>query len=169
MPTANKFKNTDNNLTFDINVRSDTGCYLLSFKIRNFWSFLKLVVQNVRKKMQCYQTTKHILPAFGLVFLLCWSYYAYVVILCIFTVKLIIKKFIFLVIYHMLFIITMVSYFAAMFVTKATVPADYKLEIADYELYQILNTDDDRNELLEQFCQSRNIVVQTVTSSGGIR
>lgn len=109
------------------------------------------------------------LPVIFLVLLFCWAYYTYVVVFCVYLIEAVEKKAIYLVIFHIIFIMMCITYFAAMCIKNERVPGFYRLPMVEYELLKMADTEDAKNRLLEDFCKVRNIRVYTVTNTGGVR
>lgn len=109
------------------------------------------------------------LPVIFLLLIFGWAYYAYVVAFCVYLIEPVEKKAIYLTLFHVLFIMACITYFAAMCIENERVPGYYRLPIVEYELLKTANTEDAKNRLLEDFCKVRNISVYTVTNTGGVR
>lgn len=119
--------------------------------------------------MPCVKTCINILPIVLILLLLAWSYYTYVVVLCIFTIESIVKRILYLATYHFLFVMALMCYFMAMCTQNEMVPEYYRLPIYEYELLRLSETEDEKNQVLEQYCKSKGINVCTTTNTGGIR
>lgn len=119
--------------------------------------------------MPCCTTFLTCLPVIFFLFVYCWSYYVYVAVLCTYLIKSVAKKTTHLIVYHIISIMAIISYFAAMCIKNKVVPRNYRLSTAEYEKLKLAETENVKNRLLESFCKVKNIKVYTVTNSGGIR
>lgn len=119
--------------------------------------------------MSCIKTCFNVLPVIFGILLFAWSYYTYVVVLCIFTGISLVKQIIYLIVYHALFLITFLSYVATICIENDEIPEAYKLPVFEYESLKMAESDDEKNVILERFCRFRRIKVYTTTSAGNIR
>lgn len=119
--------------------------------------------------MSCAKTCLNVLPVIFSFVLFAWSYYTYVVVLCVFTGISVVKQVIYLIVYHILFVMDMLSYITAVLIENDDVPEEYKLPIFEYELLKLAETDDEKNEVLERFCRSNRLRIYTTTAAGYIR
>lgn len=116
--------------------------------------------------MSCVESIGNAFPAIGLCTIIFWSYYAYVVALCIYIIVNSLKQIAYLIVYHILFLTMMYSYAVTMFANSDGVPLRYRLDAANIEMIRSM---EDANEALERFCRSKRIVVYTTNSDGTIR
>ncbi|KAL1131362.1 hypothetical protein AAG570_010979 [Ranatra chinensis] len=103
-------------------------------------------------------------------FILCvviWSYYVYVVQLCILTVEPYFEKIVYLLIYHVLFVIFMWSYWQTIFTPLGLVPKKFKLPNDEIEKLRRASTEHSRRMVIEAFAQ--NLTIYNRTENGGFR
>ncbi|XP_018565726.1 palmitoyltransferase ZDHHC15 isoform X2 [Anoplophora glabripennis] len=115
----------------------------------------------------CFKTVKWI-PVLFIVTIVAWSYYAYVIQLCILTVESPTKQVIYLIFYHLFFFMFCWSYWQTIFTDIGRVPSKYKIPEADYEAY--VNHSDSyetQNTILETFAS--HLPITNITISGGVR
>ncbi|XP_064636682.1 palmitoyltransferase ZDHHC20-B-like isoform X3 [Lineus longissimus] len=96
-----------------------------------------------------------------------WSYYAYVIQMCIFTVDSIVEKVFYLLLYHPILFFFMWSYWKTIFTDVAVVPKQFFLSPQDAEKLEQEESDDNQRQLLARF--ARNLPVQCRTVSGAYR
>ncbi|CAM1329535.1 ZDHHC2 (predicted) [Pycnogonum litorale] len=106
-------------------------------------------------------------PVVFIVTIMVWSYYAYVVQLCLLTVSRVFEKVIYLVLYHIFLIMFAWSYWQTIFTSIGTVPKQFALSEADRERLEKETTEDGQDLILEQ-C-AKNLPIVNRTMRGGIR
>lgn len=107
------------------------------------------------------------IPVIFITALIVWSYYAYVVQLCLFTVPSTVEKVAYLIFYHVLLIMMSWSFWKAIFTPAAVTPPQYQLSSAVLEQYSSEVNEANRKEILDQ--AARNLPVQCRTLTGEIR
>ncbi|CAL1267032.1 unnamed protein product [Larinioides sclopetarius] len=96
-----------------------------------------------------------------------WSYYAYVVQLCLFAVESIVEKVFYLILYHAIFAMFLWSYWQTIFTNIGTVPRQFKLPPADAIKLEQDQSEDNQRRLLESF--AKDLPVSCRTMNGSIR
>ncbi|XP_049844436.1 palmitoyltransferase ZDHHC20-B isoform X2 [Schistocerca gregaria] len=116
--------------------------------------------------MLCFQTVKWV-PVLFIVTIVVWSYYAYVIQLCIFTVVNNVEKVFYLLLFHLLFAIFCWAYWQTIFTKIGKVPSQFKIPPEELQRLEEAGNVEAENQILEQFAQ--NLPVTTRTISGDIR
>ncbi|KAJ8955450.1 hypothetical protein NQ318_003550 [Aromia moschata] len=99
----------------------------------------------------CFKTVKWI-PVLFIVTIVGWSYYAYVIQLCLITVESPVKQVLYLIFYHLFFFMFVWSYWQTIFTDVGRVPPKYKIPDADFEAYMShADSYDTQNTILETF------------------
>ncbi len=80
-----------------------------------------------------------------------WSYYAFVVALCLFTIDSIVEKVFLLIFFHIIFALFVSSYFKTIFSSSSVTPAKWKLSTAMVEKLNKAKSEQDWKHLLEVF------------------
>ena len=80
-----------------------------------------------------------------------WSYYAFVVALCLFTIQSIGEKVILLIIYHVIFALFVSSYFKTIFSPLSATPSKWKLSTAMVDKLNKAKSEQEWKSLLELF------------------
>lgn len=81
----------------------------------------------------------------------------------------VVKFALYLISYHVLFIMTMVTYFKVMCSNIAVVPNNYRFPSELYKKIQETETEEVKNELILQFCYTQRLTVVTRNENGFIR
>lgn len=96
------------------------------------------------------------------ILLFLYTYYAYVVELCILKITPVLKKSLYLVAYHLFIFLVAGHYFATMFIKTGTIPSHYRFGMYELEAMAELETDDENvDRILERFCYYRGIQTHT--------
>ncbi|XP_050313368.1 palmitoyltransferase ZDHHC2-like isoform X2 [Anthonomus grandis grandis] len=115
----------------------------------------------------CFKAVKWI-PVLIIITIVAWSYYAYVVQLCLVTVESIIGKIFYLLFYHIFFLMFCWSYAQTIFTDIGKVPSNFKLSEADYAAFMHHNDSlETQYQILQTY--SNNLPITNVTVGGGIR
>ncbi|XP_032522363.1 palmitoyltransferase ZDHHC2-like isoform X2 [Danaus plexippus] len=114
--------------------------------------------------MWCWRAFKW-LPVLLIVSIVTWSYYAYVIQLCIFTIDGTAQKCIYLVLYHILLIMFLWSYWRTIFADIKPIPDKYKLPETELEKLLSAETEDGQRTILENFAKDLPIVTRTMSGS----
>uniref|UniRef100_A0A0A9ZCF0 Palmitoyltransferase n=1 Tax=Lygus hesperus TaxID=30085 RepID=A0A0A9ZCF0_LYGHE len=114
----------------------------------------------------CIHSAKWV-PVLFLAAVIVWSYYAYVVQLCLITVQSTIEKIIYLIGYHFFLAIFLWAYWQTIFTPIATVPQKFQLPGEDLE--KVLNPENEHTAriVIESFAQSLPVVNRTI--NGAVR
>jgi len=116
--------------------------------------------------MFCVRSMKWV-PVIFITCTIAWSYYAYVVELCLFTIDSIIEIILYLIGYHCLFLIFMWSYWQTIFTPTAEVPAKFKLPAQEVEKLRNAKNELTQRMIIESFAQTLPISNRTI--NGAIR
>ncbi|CAK1593978.1 unnamed protein product [Parnassius mnemosyne] len=116
--------------------------------------------------MWCWRAFKW-LPVLLVVSIITWSYYAYVIQLCIFTIESTVQQCIYLIVYHILLIMFSWSYWRTIFADIKPIPEKYKLPEEELEKLLGAESEDAQRTILENF--AKDLPVVTRTMSGSVR
>ncbi|XP_021195378.1 palmitoyltransferase ZDHHC15B isoform X1 [Helicoverpa armigera] len=114
--------------------------------------------------MWCWRAFKW-LPVMLIVSIITWSYYAYVIQLCIFTIESTVQKCIYLVLYHILLIMFSWSYWQTIFAELKPIPEKFKLPEAELEKLLSAESEDAQRTILDNFAKDLPIVTRTMSGS----
>ncbi|XP_017770003.1 PREDICTED: palmitoyltransferase ZDHHC15 isoform X4 [Nicrophorus vespilloides] len=114
----------------------------------------------------CIKAVKWV-PVLFILSIVVWSYYAFVVQLCIITIESTIQKVIYLVVYHLLFFMFIWAYFQTIFTNIGQVPSQFKLPEGELERLTHAETEEMQNAILERF--SQNLPNRNRTINGNVR
>lgn len=112
----------------------------------------------------CVKAVKWV-PVLFILTIVGWSYYAYVVQLCIIIVPSAFEKIAYLLGYHLVFITFMWSYWQTVFTPIGTVPRKFKLPKEDLEKMRRADTEEAQRVIIERFAQSLPITNRTITGA----
>jgi len=112
----------------------------------------------------CFRAVKWI-PVIFILAIVLWSYYAFVVQLCVLTIESLPQKLIYLIIYHLLFAMFLWAYFQTIFTDIGRVPPRYKLPKGELERLTHAPTEEIQNAVLERFCQDLPNTNRTITGT----
>lgn len=99
------------------------------------------------------------LPVGFITGVICWSYYAFVVALCLFTIESIVEKVFLLIFYHLILSLFVSSYFMTIFSPLCVTPAKWRLSTAMVEKLNKAKSEQDWKNLLEVFVVEMEIPV----------
>lgn len=119
-------------------------------------------------KMCCFQTLKAI-PVLFILSIVAWSYYAYVMHMCFWTIDSSIKKAFYLLIYHPLLFIFLVSYYRTMFTSLAGPTNDFYIGDAESERIATAQSLEERCSTLIRLNRRANLPTLTRHFDGSIR
>ncbi|XP_053615819.1 palmitoyltransferase ZDHHC2 isoform X2 [Plodia interpunctella] len=105
------------------------------------------------------------LPVLLIVSIILWSYYAYVIQLCIYTIENTAQQVIYLIIYHILLIMFAWSYWRTIFAEIQPIPDKYKLPEVELEKLLSADSEDSQRSILENFAKDLPIVTRTMSGS----
>ncbi|CAF3524435.1 unnamed protein product [Adineta steineri] len=139
-------------------------CFTYISRLRNLRSLM-----TARPSRQCCYDSLKWIPVIFILALVTWSYYAYVIQMCILTIDSVPKKVIYLCIYHPLLILFLWSYYRTMF--QPTVGPPKEFYISDIEGQQIKSaqTIDERRAILVRISRQANLSLLTRHFDGSIR
>ncbi|KAJ2954740.1 hypothetical protein O0L34_g3043 [Tuta absoluta] len=106
-------------------------------------------------------------PVLLILSIVTWSYYAYVVQLCIFTITSTVQQCLYLIVFHILLFMFIWSYMRTIFATIQPVPDRFKLPETEIEKLLGADSEDQQRSILENFAKDLPIV--TRTNSGSVR
>ncbi|CAG9828332.1 unnamed protein product [Diabrotica balteata] len=115
----------------------------------------------------CFKAVKWI-PVLFIVTIVVWSYYAYVIQLCLLTVDDLAKRIFFLIFFHMFFFMFFWSYWQTIFTDIGRVPSKFAIPDQIFDAY--LSSSDNyenQNRILENL--ARRLPITNVTVTGGVR
>ncbi|XP_034778896.2 palmitoyltransferase ZDHHC20-B-like isoform X2 [Acipenser ruthenus] len=117
--------------------------------------------------LKCCQKVFSWIPVVFIALVVGWSYYAYVVELCIFTIRNTGEKVVYLVIFHLSFIMFVWSYWKTIFSKPANPSKEFCLPKADKEQYEREERPEAQQEILKRVAQ--NLPLYTRTGTGAVR
>ncbi|XP_043927974.1 palmitoyltransferase ZDHHC20 [Protopterus annectens] len=115
--------------------------------------------------LKCCQKVLAWIPVVFIVLVVCWSYYAYVVELCIFTIQSTGEKAVYLVIFHLSFIMFVWSYWKAIFSHPATPSAEFFLPKSDKEQYEREERPEAQQVILKRVARELPLYTRTATGA----
>ncbi|XP_060516105.1 palmitoyltransferase ZDHHC15B isoform X2 [Cylas formicarius] len=118
----------------------------------------------------CYWCLKAVkwIPVLFIVTIVAWSYYAYVIQLCLSNMENTLAQILFLIFYHMLFVMFCWSYIQTIFTDIGRVPSNFRISDADFDAYMHNNDSlETQNRILENCAKS--LPITNVTIGGSIR
>uniref|UniRef100_A0A6A7FV22 Palmitoyltransferase n=2 Tax=Hirondellea gigas TaxID=1518452 RepID=A0A6A7FV22_9CRUS len=109
------------------------------------------------------------LPVVFIVGIVVWSYYAYVIQLNILTIESNIQKTLYLLVYHVILVLFVWSYWQTIFTDIGFVPKQFRLPPTELESYECAATEETRRDVLEHFMGKHGLPVVNRTMTGDIR
>lgn len=100
-------------------------------------------------------------PLLFIAIIVAWSYYAYVVELCFYSVKSYVERAFYFIFYHVIFVMFIWSYLQTTLTEKGVVPEEFKLSKADAEKIDSEQSEDNRRRTLEEFAKDLPVVCRT--------
>ncbi|XP_044741786.1 palmitoyltransferase ZDHHC20-B isoform X3 [Chrysoperla carnea] len=107
------------------------------------------------------------LPVLLITTIVVWSYYAYVVQLCIFNIKGMLERIAYLIFYHIFFLMFLWSYWQTVFTNIGEVPSKFKVPPAVLDRLVKCDTDQQQRRILEDF--AKNLPLANTTEVGSVR
>jgi len=101
------------------------------------------------------------IPVLFIVTVIVWSYYAYVVQLCVFFVETIAQKVFYVVIYHGLLAMLAWSYWQTIFTSVGTVPKQFKVSATDLERLEQAENQEAQKQIFEQLVKDLPTMTRT--------
>ncbi|XP_019765402.1 palmitoyltransferase ZDHHC15B isoform X3 [Dendroctonus ponderosae] len=129
-----------------------------------------MAVPGTERKGSCFWCLKAVkwIPVLFIITIVAWSYYAYVIQLCLITVENTIAQIFYFIFFHLFFFMFCWSYAQTIFTDIGRVPNNFRLAEADFEAYLHHNDSLElQNRILEN-C-SKNLPVTNVTIGGTVR
>ncbi|XP_018616613.2 palmitoyltransferase ZDHHC20-B isoform X2 [Scleropages formosus] len=117
--------------------------------------------------LRCCQRVLSWIPVFFIAMVVCWSYYAYVVELCIFTIPNVGEQIVYLIVFHLSFFMFVWSYWRTIFTKPVSPSKEFSLPKADKEQYEREERPEAQQEILKRV--AKELPVYTRTGTGGIR
>ncbi|XP_075909701.1 palmitoyltransferase ZDHHC20-B-like isoform X1 [Petromyzon marinus] len=117
--------------------------------------------------LRCCVRVVNWVPVVFIVLVVCWSYFAYVVELCVFTVQNVGEKVVYLLLFHVLFAVLVWSYWKTIFTEPQGPSAEFSLPYTERELLEREGREDGRHEILQRAAAS--LPLHTRTLAGAIR
>ncbi|XP_076261618.1 palmitoyltransferase ZDHHC15B isoform X2 [Rhynchophorus ferrugineus] len=129
-----------------------------------------MAITGTENKGPCFWCLKAVkwIPVLFLVTVVVWSYYAYVIQLCLITVESTIGQVLYLIFYHFFFFMFCWSYVQTIFTDIGRVPNNFKITDLDFETYlHHRDSHDMQNRVLDN-C-AKNLPITNVTIGGSVR
>ncbi|XP_018103859.1 zinc finger, DHHC-type containing 2 S homeolog isoform X1 [Xenopus laevis] len=117
--------------------------------------------------LRCCQRVVGWIPVLFITAVACWSYYAFVLELCVFTIKSDAEKAVYMVIFHLFFIMFLWSYWKTIFTLSANPSNEFCLSKSDKELYEREERQEFQVEILKR--AAKNLPIYTTTATRAIR
>ncbi|XP_075165209.1 palmitoyltransferase ZDHHC20-B isoform X2 [Haematobia irritans] len=114
----------------------------------------------------CMQAIKWI-PVIFIGSVIAWSYYAYVVELCVLAIESTFEKIVFLIFYHLICVLFFWSYWNTVFTPVGTVPSNWRIPEAEIERLFRAENQEQQKRILE-YC-ARDLPVTNRTLNGSVR
>ena len=109
------------------------------------------------------------LPVFFITGVISWSYYAFIVELCVFTIESVGEKVFYIIIYHVVLVLFAWSYFKTIFAPIPTSGSPWKLSTAMLDRLSSAKNEEDWKNLLELFVVEMELPVVQRSIQGAIR
>lgn len=109
------------------------------------------------------------LPPIFLLILFGGSYFVYVYNYCVCIVKGLNNRIALLLLINICSIMFLWSFFVTMLSSVGRVPIEYKFTRSEHNTLRRASTDDQKDEILERFCERKHLLLQTCTPIGSIR
>ncbi|KAJ7395124.1 putative palmitoyltransferase ZDHHC20 [Pitangus sulphuratus] len=113
--------------------------------------------------LKCCQRVLAWVPVAFIALVVAWSYYAYVVELCVFTISSTAEKVVYLVVFHLSFVMFIWSYGKTIFTSPATPSNEFCLSKADKEQYEREERPESQQEILRR--AAKDLPIYTTTAS----
>nr|XP_020451247.1 palmitoyltransferase ZDHHC2 isoform X2 [Monopterus albus] len=107
------------------------------------------------------------IPVLFIVLIVAWSYYAYVLQLCIESIEDTGEKVVYLLVYHVFFIMFVCTYWQTIFTKPMNPLKEYHLSCSDKELLEREDRGESQQEILRRL--AKDLPIYTRTNSGAIR
>lgn len=103
------------------------------------------------------------IPVIFITTIVVWSYYAYVIQICLFTINSIPQKVIYLIIYHLLITLFLWSFWKIVFTSPKKIPAEFYLPLNLRSRVESLNNDSEKKSIINEFARSLPVHSRFVT------
>ncbi|KAM7095167.1 palmitoyltransferase ZDHHC15 isoform 3-T4 [Ciconia maguari] len=117
--------------------------------------------------LRCCQRAFAWLPVLIIALVVLWSYYAYVCELCLVTLSNPVEKVAYLIIFHILFVLFVWTYWKSIFTLPVQPGKKYHMSYADKERYENEERPEVQRQILAEI--ARKLPVYTRTGNGGVR
>ncbi|XP_075707746.1 palmitoyltransferase ZDHHC20 isoform X2 [Rhinoderma darwinii] len=117
--------------------------------------------------LRCCQRVVGWIPVVFITLVVCWSYYAYVLELCIFTINSVTEKVAYLVFFHLFFTMFVWSYWKTIFSCPTNPSKEFCLSKSDKELYEKEERQEYQQEILKR--AAKDLPIYTATATKAIR
>jgi hypothetical protein len=124
---------------------------------------------SIRPSRACCYGSLQWIPVIFILAIIGWSYYAYVVQMCILTIDSVPKKVIYLCIYHPLLIVVLWSYYRTMFEPSIRPPKEFYIGDVEGERIATAQTVEERRAGLIRLARQANLPLLTRHFDGSIR
>ncbi|XP_011209770.2 palmitoyltransferase ZDHHC20-B isoform X2 [Bactrocera dorsalis] len=105
------------------------------------------------------------IPVIFIAAVIAWSYYAYVVSLCLLSIENVFEQIVFLIFYHIICVLFFWSYWKTIFTPVGTVPANWRIPEAEIEHIFHADTQDQQKRILENFAKTLPVTNRTLNGS----
>lgn len=105
------------------------------------------------------------IPVIFIIFFITWTYYTYVIQLCILTVKSIPKRATYLTIYHTILFFLLWTYWQTVLTKPGAVPSQFILPESVYDRLVHADSEEMQRQILEQFCYDLPNLNRTINGS----
>ncbi|NP_001084983.1 uncharacterized protein LOC432043 isoform X2 [Xenopus laevis] len=117
--------------------------------------------------LRCCQRVVGWIPVLFITAVACWSYYAFVLELCVFTIPSDAEKAVYMVIFHLFFIMFIWSYWKTIFTRPSNPSKEFCLSKSDKELYEREERQEFQLEILKR--AAKDLPIYTTTGTRAIR
>lgn len=108
-------------------------------------------------------------PVLFICSILLWSYYAFILQLCIFTINSIFTKIFYIILFNILYFMTLWSYMQTVFTKSKSAPSAFMLRNDDYVRIMKEDTQEKRNQVLAEIAKERQLPLACRNYTGDIR
>ncbi|XP_014085561.1 palmitoyltransferase ZDHHC20-B isoform X1 [Bactrocera oleae] len=105
------------------------------------------------------------IPVIFIAAVIAWSYYAYVVQLCLLSIDNVFEQIVFLIFYHIICVLFFWSYWNTIFTPVGTVPPNWRIPEAEIEHIFHADTQDQQKRILENFAKTLPVTNRTLNGS----
>ncbi|XP_018795851.1 PREDICTED: palmitoyltransferase ZDHHC15 isoform X3 [Bactrocera latifrons] len=105
------------------------------------------------------------IPVIFIAAVIAWSYYAYVVSLCLLSIENVFEQIVFLIFYHIICVLFFWSYWNTIFTPVGTVPPNWRIPEAEIEHIFHADSQDQQKRILENFAKTLPVTNRTLNGS----